>query len=108
MLDGRLLVDAHTHVVRLPTLSSDWQAWATGFGARTPMGDLFDPDGTPRPAVIDAHFAAEGADHVLLFTEHSPKVTGIQPIEDVLPLVREYPGRFHPVANLNPHLHYPV
>jgi predicted TIM-barrel fold metal-dependent hydrolase len=108
MLDGRLLVDAHVHVARLPTLSADWQDWAAQFGARTPMTDLFDADGTPRPAALDAHFAAEGADHVLLFTEHSPKVTGIQPIEDVQPLVRQNPHRFHPVANLNPHLHYPV
>jgi predicted TIM-barrel fold metal-dependent hydrolase len=108
MLDGRLLVDAHVHVARLPTLSPDWQAWARKFGARTPLDRLFDADGVPRPAALDEHFASEGADHVLLFTEHSPKVTGIQPIEDVLPVVRYNPRRFHPVANLNPHLHYPV
>jgi predicted TIM-barrel fold metal-dependent hydrolase len=108
MLDGRLLVDAHVHVARLPSLSQDWQAWARKYGARTPLDGLFDADGVPRPAALDAHFAAQGADHVLLFTEHSPKVTGIQPIEDVLPVVRHNPRRFHPVANLNPHLHYPV
>jgi uncharacterized protein len=95
-------------VARLPTLSPDWQAWARQFGARTPMDRLFDADGVPRPADLDEHFASQGADHVLLFTEHSPKVTGIQPIEDVLPVVRHNPRRFHPVANLNPHLHYPV
>jgi uncharacterized protein len=108
MLDGRLLVDAHVHVARLPSLSDDWQAWARKYGAQTPLDDLFDSDGVPRPAALDDHFAAEGADHVLLFTEHSPKATGIQPIEDVLPVVRHNPRRFHPVANLNPHLHYPV
>src|SRR5215510_11084346 len=112
MLAGRLLVDAHVHVARLPTLSADWRDWATAFGARTPMKmpmkELFDAEGTPRPTALDAHFAAEGADHVLLFTEHSPKVTGIQPIEDILPLVEQNPARFRPVANLNPHLHYPV
>ncbi|HEX9033504.1 MAG TPA: amidohydrolase family protein [Streptosporangiaceae bacterium] len=108
MLDGRLLVDAHTHVARLPTLSSDWQDWAVQFGSGTPMGDLFDPEGTPIPAAIDEHFGGQGVDHVLLFTEYSPKVTGTQPIEDVLPLVRQNPGRFHPVASINPHLHYPV
>ena len=108
MLDGRLLVDAHTHVARLPTLSRDWQDWAVRFGRDTPMAELFTADGTPVPAAVDAHFAGQGADHVLLFTEHSPKVTGIQPIEDVLPLVEHNPGRFHPVANINPHLHYPV
>ena len=42
------------------------------------------------------HFAAEGADHVLLFTEYSPKATGIQPIEDVLPLVEQQPGPLPP------------
>jgi predicted TIM-barrel fold metal-dependent hydrolase len=108
MLDGRLLVDAHVHVARLPTLSADWQAWARRFGAQTPMTALFDSTGVPIPAALDEHFAGLGADHVLLFTEHSPKVTGIQPIEDVLPLVRQNPARFRPVANLNPHLHYPV
>ncbi len=108
MLDGRLLVDAHVHVAKLPTLSQDWQDWVATFGTGIPIGDLYDGDGVPRPAAIDAHFAAEGADHVLLFTEHSPKSTGVQPIEDVLPLVDHNPARFHPVANVNPHLHYPV
>jgi len=107
-LDGRPLVDAHVHVARLRTLSEDWQAWARTFGANTPLRDLFDGNGVPVPAAIDEHFASQGADHVLLFTEHSPKVTGIQPIEDVLPVVRQNPWRFRPVANLNPHLHYPV
>jgi len=108
MIDGKLLVDAHVHVARLPTLSPDWQQWVRTFGDGVPIGDLFDADGTPRPAAIDDHFARQGADHVLLFTEYSPKVTGMQPIEDVLPLAAANPVRFRPVANLNPHLHYPV
>jgi uncharacterized protein len=104
----RMLVDAHTHVARLPTLSPDWQEWARTFGSRTPLGDLFDSAGVPRPAALDQYFAGQGADHVLLFTEYSPKVTGIQPIEDVLDIVAANPVRFRPVASLNPHLHYPV
>jgi uncharacterized protein len=108
MLDGRLLVDAHVHVARLPTLSADWREWVRAFGGGVPLGDLFEPDGLPRPAALDAYFAAEGADHVLLFSEYSPKATGIQPIEDVLPVVARNPVRFRPVANINPHLHYPV
>jgi uncharacterized protein len=108
MLDGRLLVDAHVHIARLPTLSDDWQAWAARYGAQTPLNELFDRAGVPIPAALDAHFAMQGADHVLLFTEHSPKVTGIQPIEDVLAVTAHNPRRFHAVANLNPHLHYPV
>ena len=106
MFDGQLLVDAHTHVARLPTLSADWQEWARTFGSGTPMDDLF-RYGVPDPVALDQHFDGQGADHVLLFCEYSPKVTGIQPIEDVLPLVRQNPARFHPVANINPHLHYP-
>jgi uncharacterized protein len=108
VLDGRLLVDAHVHVARLPTLSADWREWVTTFGGGVPLGDLFEPDGMPRPAALDAYFAAEGADHVLLFSEYSPKATGVQPIEDVLPVVARNPVRFRPVANINPHLHYPV
>ncbi len=108
MIDGKLLVDAHVHVARLPTLSRDWQEWVRTFGDGVPIGELFDADGTPRPAAIDDHFARQGADHVLLFTEYSPKVTGMQPIEDVLPLAAASPVRFRPVASLNPHLHYPV
>jgi uncharacterized protein len=108
MLDGYLLVDAHVHVARLPTLSADWRQWVDTFGGEAPLDTLYRPDGMPVPAAIDEYFAREGADHVLLFTEHSPKSTGIQPIEDVLPLVELNPARFHPVANLNPHLHYPV
>jgi predicted TIM-barrel fold metal-dependent hydrolase len=107
MIDGRLLVDAHVHVARLRTLSADWQDWARKFGASTPMAELFEPDGTPVPEALDRHFGDQGVDHVLLFSEHSPKTTGIQPIEDVLPLVRANPARFHPVACINPHLHYP-
>jgi predicted TIM-barrel fold metal-dependent hydrolase len=108
VLDGQLLVDAHVHVARLPTLRPDWLAWVKTFGGGVPLGELYDADGWPLPAAIDAHFAGQGADRVLLFTEYSPKSTGIQPIEDVLPLVEHNPARFRVVANLNPHLHYPV
>jgi uncharacterized protein len=108
MREGRLLVDAHVHVARLSTLSRDWQAWAATFGSTIPLDELFDPSGTPLPGQLDAHFADQGVDHVLLFSEYSPKATGMQPIEDVLPLVEHNPRRFHPVGNLNPHLHYPL
>ena len=106
MLDGRLLVDAHVHVARLPTLSADWRSWAQEFGDPAFTG-LFDAAGRPRPEAVDEFFDGQGADHVLLFSEYSPKATGIQPIEDLLPLVAASPARFRPVACINPHLHYP-
>jgi uncharacterized protein len=108
MLDGNLFIDAHVHVARLPTLSADWQAWRSTFGEGNSIEQLYDGAGMPLPAAIDEHFATEGADQVLLFTEHSPKTTGIQPIADVLPLAEYNPDRFRLVANINPHLHYPV
>ncbi len=106
MLDGRLLVDAHVHVARLTSVSADWRAWVARYGGE--IGELYDGDGVPRPAAIDEHFARQGVDHVLLFSEYSPKATGIQPAEDLLPVIAASPGRFRLVANLNPHLHYPV
>ncbi|MGD0376134.1 MAG: amidohydrolase family protein [Streptosporangiaceae bacterium] len=106
MLDGQLLVDAHTHVSRMPT-APDWVSWAEDFGGGIPT-ELFDAHGAPVPELVDEHFARQGVDHVLLFSEYSPKVAEPQPIEDVLPLVECNPVRFRAVANINPHLHYPV
>src|SRR3712207_3341972 len=38
----------------------------------------------------------------------SPKSTGIQPVEDLVPILSHNPDRFRLMANLNPHLHYPL
>ena len=78
MLDGRLLVDAHVHVARL----TDAVAGLAGLGAHVRRrharsASCSTRPATPRPAAIDEHFAGQGADHVLLFTEYSPKATGI-------------------------------
>jgi predicted TIM-barrel fold metal-dependent hydrolase len=108
MLDGRLLVDAHVHAPKLSTLRPAWVAWAEEFGAAHPWPDLFDTDGAPIPERMDQHFAEQGADAVLLFAEYSPKTTGLQPIEDYLPVVKHNPRRFRLMAAINPHLHYPI
>jgi uncharacterized protein len=107
-LDGRPLVDVHLHAPRLPTLKPAWKQWAHDFGDRAVLDQVYDADGTVVPAALDAHLAAQGVDIALLLCEYSPKVTGIQPIEDLLPLTRQNPGRLKAIANLNPHLHYPV
>jgi len=108
MIDGHTLIDAHVHTARLPTVRPAWRNWAEEFGAAHPWQDLYDPDGTLVPARVDAYFEAEGVDIALLLCEYSPKATGEQPIEDLLPLIKHNPKRFRPIANLNPHLHYPV
>jgi uncharacterized protein len=105
MIDGMAVVDAHMHVPRLSTVSPAWVQWAADFGKDSPWREAFDPDGDPVPARLDALLAAEGVDVALLFAEYSPRATGIQPVEDLLPLVAYNPGRFRLVANVNPAVH---
>jgi uncharacterized protein len=108
MLDGHSLVDVHLHVARLSTLRPAWIVWAHTFGSGEITLGLYDDADAINPARFDAYLAAEGVDVALLFCEYSPKVTGIQPIEDVVPLAAENPARLKLVANINPHVHYPV
>ena len=63
--------------------------------------------GDPDPARLDALLDAEGVDTVLLFAEYSPASTGIQPVEDLLPVIAYNPRRYRLVANVNPRLHTP-
>jgi predicted TIM-barrel fold metal-dependent hydrolase len=108
VLDGHLLVDAHMHVARLPTLKPAWHGWAKDFGDSAVMDRVYDGDGTIVPERFAALLDDERVDIALLMCEYSPKVTGVQPIEDLLPLVKYDSYRLRPIANLNPHLHYPV
>ncbi len=108
MLDGLPLVDVHLHAARLPTLRRAWQDWAQGFGDAAVLARVYDDAGTIKPAAFDAYLAGEGVDVALLFSEYSPKATGVQPIEDLMPIAACNPDRVKIVANINPHLHYPV
>lgn len=108
MIDGHRLVDAHVHAARLPTLKQAWHDWAHDFGDAAVRDRVYDADGRVRPAALDAVFAEDGVDVALLFTEYSPRATGIQPVEDVLPIVGAHPDRFRLVGSVNPHLHFPI
>ena len=108
MLDGHVLVDAHVHVPDLTTLAPAWIEWARRFGRPGVLEEIWRGDGSPDPAALDRLFADEGVDAALLFCEYSPKATGYQPFDDLLPLVAHNPRRFRPVANVNPHLHFPI
>ena len=108
MIDGRTVVDAHVHAPRLSTLKPSWLEWAEQFSGPHDWRSAYDDDGVPIPSELDALMAAEGVDRVLLFSEYSPRVTGWQLIEDLLPF-REYdPDLFAMVANVNPHVHHPL
>src|SRR3954447_22998598 len=77
-------------------------------GDSSRWAENYDAEGAPIPAAISRYFADEGVDRVLLFCEYSPKATGWQTVEDLLPIVEHDPQRFRIVANVNPHLHHPV
>src|ERR1700745_2484974 len=108
MLDGMPLVDVHLHAARRPTLKLPWDTWVQGFADGDVMARLYDSAGAVIPASFDALLAGEGVDIGLLIGEYSPKVTGMQVIEDMLPIASAAnPDRVKVIANINPHLHYP-
>jgi uncharacterized protein len=107
VIDGRTVIDAHVHVPLLSTLKPAWLEWANTFSRDHPWRDAYDGD-APDPAALAALLVDEGVDHALLFCEYSPRATGIQPIGDNVPIARAYPDRFSLVANVNPHLHFPL
>jgi uncharacterized protein len=108
VIDGELVVDAHVHVPRLTTVKPAWLRWADQFAGDGRWRSAYDADGEPVPAQLDALLDGEGVDRALLFCEYSPRATGIQTFDDVLPIVAHNPVRFRPVANVNPHLHHPL
>ena len=109
MLDGIHLIDAHLHAARLPTLKMSLEEWTGHFeGGVEELLRLYDEEGTMIPARFDEYLASEGVDIAILFAEYSPKSTGIQAVEDMLPIIDHNPDRFRLMANLNPHLHYPL
>src|ERR1017187_4827216 len=107
MLDGRLLVDAHLHPARLPTLKAAWHSWAEQFG-QPGWRSVFDSDGVVIPRAFDELMESEGVDRAVLLCEYSPKVTGSQPVEDLLLIIKHNPEPVTFLANINPPLHYPV
>jgi predicted TIM-barrel fold metal-dependent hydrolase len=107
MLDGRPLVDVHLHPARRATLKLPWAVWMQGF-EESDAAATYDESGDVDPGRFAAHLAAEGVDVAVLLAEYSPKVTGTQSVEDLLPLVARDPDRIVFAANVNPHLHYPL
>jgi predicted TIM-barrel fold metal-dependent hydrolase len=106
MLDGYPLVDVHLHAAAKPTLKLPWDTWVQGFA--DDIGPLYDDAGYVIPSRFGAMLAGEGVDVALLMSEYSPKVTGIQSVEDNRAIAAAAPGRIKVIGNVNPHLHYPV
>jgi predicted TIM-barrel fold metal-dependent hydrolase len=108
ILDGKPLVDAHVHLARTPTLKMSWGRWVMARRADGDPADLYDEAGAPIPERFLDYLDGEGVDCAILLAEYSPRVTGIQPIEDVAAVARHDPARIRIAANVNPHLHHPV
>jgi predicted TIM-barrel fold metal-dependent hydrolase len=109
MLEGIRVIDAHVHAARLPTLKFSLEEWTGHFeGGVSALLELYDEEGTLIPERFDKYVEGEGVDVAILLCEYSPRVTGIQPIEDLLPIVHHNPERFRLMAALNPHYHYPL
>jgi predicted TIM-barrel fold metal-dependent hydrolase len=103
-LDGRPLIDVHLHPAHQAGLKLPWDVWVQDFDSPA-LHELYDADGAVRPAAFDALLAAEGVDLAVVLAEYSPKVTGWQTVEQLLPLTSE---RVRFAANVNPHVHHPV
>jgi len=107
MIDGLPLIDVHLHPAHQRGLKLPWDIWLQDFSVPS-LRDLYDSDGAVRPAAFDALLAAEGVDIGVILAEYSPKVTGWQTVEEMLPLCAANPERVKFAANVNPHLHFPV
>ncbi|QVQ50269.1 amidohydrolase family protein [Spiractinospora alimapuensis] len=108
MLHGHTVIDAHVHAPRLTTVRQPWLDWADEFSRDHPWRSVYDAAGDVVPERMAELLDREGVDMVLLFSEQSPRATGLQPVDDLLPLRDHDPARFHLVATVNPHLHHPV
>jgi predicted TIM-barrel fold metal-dependent hydrolase len=107
VIDDLPLVDVHVHAARLDTLKPSWERWVLQRRVDGDPAELYDHD-----AIAPDRFAAwldrEGVDVAFLLAEYSPRVTGIQAVEDLLPLVRHNRDRLRLMANINPHVHHPA
>jgi hypothetical protein len=105
VLDGRPLIDVHLHPARLDGLKPSWDVWVQDFDSPQ-LRELYDGD-VLNPDRFDELLAAEGVDVAVVLAEYSPKVTGIQAVEDMAALCAGH-RRLRFAANVNPHLHSPL
>jgi len=107
MIDGIPLIDVHLHPAHQGGLKLPWDIWVQDFSVPE-LRSLYDSTGAVRPDAFDAFLENEGVDIAIALAEYSPKVTGWQTVEEMLPLAGFGSGRVKFAANVNPHLHFPV
>jgi uncharacterized protein len=104
VLDGHRLIDVHLHAAHRRGLKLPWDIWMQSFDSAA-VEALYRADGSVDPAAFDAHLDEQGVDVAVVLAEYSPRVTGMQTVEQLLPLTSP---RVRFAANINPYLHYPV
>ena len=107
-IDGIPLIDVHVHAARTAGLKLNWDRWIAARRTDGSPRELYDGEGTIVPERFHAMLEREGVDLALLMAEYSPRVTGIQPAEDMVPLSNHDPARVRFIANVNPLYHFPV
>ncbi len=107
MLDGHRLIDVHLHPAKLSGLKLSWDTWVQDFDSPE-LRALYDEHGVVDPVGFDRHLDDQGVDVAVVLAEYSPRVTGVQAVEDFVPLTRHNPQRIKLAANVNPHVHFPV
>lgn len=107
MIDGVPLIDVHVHPANRSTLKPSWDVWVQNFGSPE-LEAVYTTGGGVDAAAFDALLAEQGVDVAIALAEYSPRVTGIQSVEDMAALAAVNPARVKFAANVNPHLHFPV
>ncbi len=108
MLDGRLLVDAHVHVARLPTLSAGLAILGAGVRRPPRSPGCSTPRAVPRPEARSTSTSpARAPTTCCCSASTAPRRPGSSPSRTCCRWSAANPDRFRPVASINPHLHYP-
>lgn len=108
MIAGIPVVDVHQHVVPVGSLAMPWEQWSPPRLGGLRREEIYRDDGTVDPARYVRHLDEQGIDIALVMAEYSPRVTGMQTIEAMVPLAEAAPDRVGVIAALNPHLHFPL
>ena len=92
----------------LSTLAPAWVDWARQFGRPGLLEQVWRPDGSPDRSRWTRCSPTRAWTSRCSSASTAPRPPATSSFDDLLPLVEHNPRRFRPVANVNPHLHFPI
>ena len=107
VLDGHVLVDAHVHVPVLGSLRPVWLEWR----GRSVRRGCSRSSGTPtsaQAAGVGRHVRRGGRGCRAALLRVQPQGHRLPELRRPVPIVEHNPVHFRPVANVNPHLRFPI